>query len=104
MVDFLCAFATISCVCFVPLPQEQDTSLFLASSWNDNGFVGVSKDPAALRRTSYFPGLGWLLPRRLFNDEVRPRSLVSSARLLDDVITINGRGFECRLHCIWNRC
>ncbi|CAN0180289.1 unnamed protein product, partial [Scytosiphon promiscuus] len=29
-------------------------------------------DRAELKRTPYFPGLGWLFPRKLF-DELRPR-------------------------------
>lgn len=53
---------------------EEDDSLFVVSAWNDNGFRDVVADPVALRRTEYFPGLGWLLPRRLFFDEVRPCS------------------------------
>ena len=53
--------------------QERDPTLFVASAWNDNGFIGISNELAALRRTSYFPGLGWLLPRKLFDDEVCAR-------------------------------
>ena len=49
---------------------EQDRSLFLLSAWNDNGFKGHVKDPFALMRTEYFPGLGWLLPRALYEEEL----------------------------------
>jgi outer membrane biosynthesis protein TonB len=43
---------------------EGDESLWLASAWNDNGFDYLVADPLALRRTRYFPGLGWLLRKR----------------------------------------
>merc|ERR1711959_843111 len=33
------------------------------SAWNDNGFHHSAKDVCRLWRTSYFPGLGFLLPR-----------------------------------------
>ena len=51
---------------------ERDESLFVASAWNDNGFL-EDGDKAALRRTSWFPGLGWLLPRALWERELRPK-------------------------------
>jgi len=49
---------------------EEDKSLFLISAWNDNGFKGKVKEPMALRRTEFFPGLGWLLPRYLYESEL----------------------------------
>ena len=49
---------------------EADPSLWLASSWNDNGFDYLVADPTGLRRCSYFPGLGWLLPRRAWAEEL----------------------------------
>jgi hypothetical protein len=49
---------------------EADPTLWLASAWNDNGFDYLVADPFGLRRTRYFPGLGWLLPRRLFVEEL----------------------------------
>ena len=52
---------------------DVDTSLWLASAWHDNGFDYVVADPLALRRTRYFPGLGWLLTRRLWEDELAAR-------------------------------
>lgn len=48
-----------------------DKSTFLVSAWNDNGFTGHVHDPYRLMRTDYFPGLGWLLPRKLYM-EVSP--------------------------------
>ncbi len=49
---------------------ERDNSLFLVSAWSDNGFRGKVVDTHALRRTEYFPGLGWLLPRELYMKEL----------------------------------
>ena len=44
--------------------------MFAISAWNDNGFLGIASDPYSLRRTSYFPGLGWLLTRHLYKEQV----------------------------------
>lgn len=52
---------------------EADPSLWLASSWNDNGNRWLLRDARAVRRTRYFPGLGWYLPRRLWTDELAGR-------------------------------
>jgi alpha-1,3-mannosyl-glycoprotein beta-1,2-N-acetylglucosaminyltransferase len=48
-----------------------DPSLMCVSAWNDNGLKGVvsAADSAdELRRTSVFPGLGWMLTRRLWEE------------------------------------
>lgn len=47
---------------------ELDPTLWLASAWNDNGFDFLVADPYALRRTSFFPGLGWLFPRNAWKE------------------------------------
>ncbi len=52
---------------------EQDKSIFAISAWNDNGFKGRVKDPLALRRTEFFPGLGWLLTRELYKNELEQK-------------------------------
>jgi len=51
---------------------DEDPSVWLASAWNDNGFKGLVKDPLALRRTDFFPGLGWLLLRSVW-DEIKSK-------------------------------
>ena len=38
---------------------ESDPTLWAASSWNDNGFDYLVKNPKQLKRTGFFPGLGW---------------------------------------------
>eukprot|EP00752_Nemacystus_decipiens_P007976 g7126.t2 len=47
---------------------ERDPTTLVLSAWNDNGYKGRVSDKAELKRTLYFPGLGWLLTRRLFNE------------------------------------
>ena len=52
---------------------RRDPSLWAVSAWNDNGFKGLVRDTHALRRTQFFPGLGWLLTRSLWENELRDR-------------------------------
>lgn len=47
-----------------------DPSVFVVSAWNDNGFKERVHDPYALKRTDYFPGLGWMLSRTLYKGEL----------------------------------
>jgi hypothetical protein len=49
---------------------EHDSTVFVVSAWNDNGFAGKVKDPYKLERTGYFPGLGWLVSRSLYKNEL----------------------------------
>mmetsp|Transcript_118388 Transcript_118388/g.334602 ORF Transcript_118388/g.334602 Transcript_118388/m.334602 type:complete len:836 (+) Transcript_118388:127-2634(+) len=42
---------------------KEDHSIWCVSAWNDNGFPSVSHDHCRLLRSTYFPGLGFLLPR-----------------------------------------
>ena len=50
---------------------EEDETTFLLSAWNDNGQKNLIRDPYRLHRTEYFPGLGWLLPRKLYENELQ---------------------------------
>ncbi|GBG24702.1 Protein O-linked-mannose beta-1,2-N-acetylglucosaminyltransferase 1 [Hondaea fermentalgiana] len=50
----------------------KDPTLWLASAWNDNGFAGNVQDKERLLRTDYFPGLGWLLMRSIW-EELAPK-------------------------------
>ncbi len=52
---------------------DVDNSVFVVSAWSDNGYIGRVDDPLALSRTEFFPGLGWLLSRRLYKDELEPK-------------------------------
>lgn len=44
---------------------DLDDSLYAVSAWNDNGYRQMVTSKYALRRTGFFPGLGWLLTRKL---------------------------------------
>lgn len=49
---------------------KQDPSLWCVSAWNDNGkdkFVDNAK-PELLYRTDFFPGLGWMLTKNLWQE------------------------------------
>jgi len=50
---------------------EADPSLLAVSSWNDNGQTQFVRDPEAVYRSDFFPGLGWMLTRRTW-DELAP--------------------------------
>lgn len=47
---------------------DMDKSIFCISAWNDNGKEGFVKDNKLLYRTDFFPGLGWMLTRELWNE------------------------------------
>jgi len=56
-----------------------DPSLWCVSAWNDNGKAGLinQSSPELLYRTDFFPGLGWMLTRELWQKELMtkwPRS------------------------------
>lgn len=47
---------------------DADDSLYCVSAWNDNGMSQFVKDARVLRRTDVFPGLGWMLSRRYWDE------------------------------------
>ena len=51
-----------------------DPTLWLISAWNDNGFEskvsGAASNLGHVRRTEFFPGLGWLLPKAIWVNEL----------------------------------
>ncbi|KAH7574793.1 hypothetical protein JRO89_XS02G0005500 [Xanthoceras sorbifolium] len=51
---------------------DQDKSILAVSSWNDNGQKQFVNDPYALYRSDFFPGLGWMLSRTIW-DELSPK-------------------------------
>ena len=38
------------------------------SSWNDNGQPRLVAEPTELYRSDFFPGLGWMLTKRLWTE------------------------------------
>eukprot|EP00823_Brevimastigomonas_motovehiculus_P006310 TRINITY_DN5205_c0_g1_i1.p1 TRINITY_DN5205_c0_g1~~TRINITY_DN5205_c0_g1_i1.p1 ORF type:complete len:516 (+),score=121.92 TRINITY_DN5205_c0_g1_i1:185-1732(+) len=63
--DFYEYFAAL-----IPL-LSQDPSVYCVSAWNDNGQEKFVRDPTALYRTDCFPGLGWMITKKLW-EELRP--------------------------------
>ncbi|XP_050231962.1 alpha-1,3-mannosyl-glycoprotein 2-beta-N-acetylglucosaminyltransferase [Mercurialis annua] len=51
---------------------DKDKSIMAVSSWNDNGQKQFVYDPYALYRSDFFPGLGWMLTRSIW-DELSPK-------------------------------
>jgi alpha-1,3-mannosyl-glycoprotein beta-1,2-N-acetylglucosaminyltransferase len=50
---------------------DEDSSLFAVSAFNDNGHM-VS-DPKRLLRSDFFPGLGWMMTRSLWKNELESK-------------------------------
>ncbi|KAF5274808.1 hypothetical protein FQR65_LT00391 [Abscondita terminalis] len=48
----------------------KDSSLWCVSAWNDNGKIGLinEKKPEVLYRSDFFPGLGWMLTKSLWQE------------------------------------
>ncbi|KAK7601264.1 hypothetical protein V9T40_008705 [Parthenolecanium corni] len=51
---------------------ENDSTLYCISAWNDLSYEHTSQDPSILHRVETMPGLGWLLKRSLFEEELEP--------------------------------
>ena len=47
---------------------DRDMQLLCVSAWNDNGQRQLVRDPQALMRSDFFPGLGWMLSRRIYEE------------------------------------
>ncbi len=52
---------------------EEDPTLYCVSAWNDQGYEHTSSDPARLYRVETMPGLGWILKRSLYKEELEPK-------------------------------
>ncbi|XP_066915604.1 protein O-linked-mannose beta-1,2-N-acetylglucosaminyltransferase 1-like [Clytia hemisphaerica] len=50
-----------------------DQSLYCISAWNDQGYEHSSNDPSMLYRVETMPGLGWVLKKSLFMNELYPK-------------------------------
>lgn len=51
---------------------EKDPTLWCVSAWNDNGKEGKVKGNDLLYRSDFFPGLGWMLKKSVW-DELAPK-------------------------------
>uniref|UniRef100_A0A3P8SAS0 Protein O-linked-mannose beta-1,2-N-acetylglucosaminyltransferase n=1 Tax=Amphiprion percula TaxID=161767 RepID=A0A3P8SAS0_AMPPE len=52
---------------------DEDDSLYCISAWNDQGYEHTADDPALLYRVESMPGLGWVLKKSLYKDELEPK-------------------------------
>jgi hypothetical protein len=61
--DFFDYFAATS-----PLLDDPSENLLAVSAWNDNGQEPHVKDSRAIFRSSFFPGLGWMINRKIWTE------------------------------------
>ena len=47
---------------------ESSPDIYAVSAFNDNGQSEFVKNPQVLRRSNFFPGLGWMMTRRLWKE------------------------------------
>ncbi|XP_074595619.1 protein O-linked-mannose beta-1,2-N-acetylglucosaminyltransferase 1-like isoform X2 [Brevipalpus obovatus] len=52
---------------------DEDDSIYCISAWNDQGYEHTSEDPSLLYRVETMPGLGWMLKRDLYKEELETR-------------------------------
>ncbi|XP_072244941.1 protein O-linked-mannose beta-1,2-N-acetylglucosaminyltransferase 1 [Leuresthes tenuis] len=52
---------------------DEDDSLYCISAWNDQGYEHTAEDPALLYRVESMPGLGWVLKKSIYKDELEPK-------------------------------
>ncbi|CAC5410943.1 POMGNT1 [Mytilus coruscus] len=52
---------------------EEDNTIYCISAWNDQGYNHSCKDETLLYRIETMPGLGWLLKRKLYKNELEPQ-------------------------------
>ncbi|XP_061681089.1 protein O-linked-mannose beta-1,2-N-acetylglucosaminyltransferase 1 isoform X2 [Syngnathoides biaculeatus] len=53
--------------------MDEDDSLYCISAWNDQGYEHTAEDPTLLYRVESMPGLGWVLKKSLYKDELEPK-------------------------------
>lgn len=49
---------------------DKDPTLLAISAFNDNGFQGTVADPKRLLRSDFFPGLGWMMNRNTWINDL----------------------------------
>jgi alpha-1,3-mannosyl-glycoprotein beta-1,2-N-acetylglucosaminyltransferase len=52
---------------------DTDPSLLAVSAFNDNGLAHHVKDATRVLRSDFFPGLGWMMTRKLWTDELQSK-------------------------------
>ena len=68
-------YASIACSYFSQTKRllEEDDSIYCISAWNDQGYEHTSEDPSLLYRVETMPGLGWILKRSLYKEELESK-------------------------------
>ena len=51
----------------------EDPSIYCISAFNDNSYLHSSSDEALCYRVETMPGLGWMLTRELWENELKPK-------------------------------
>lgn len=51
---------------------ESDPTVYCVSAWNDHGYEHACGDPKLVMRVETMPGLGWLLKKSLYKNELEP--------------------------------
>ena len=52
---------------------EEDSSVYCVSAWNDQGYEHTTANLSKLYRVETMPGLGWILKRSLYKEELEPK-------------------------------
>ncbi|XP_065904612.1 protein O-linked-mannose beta-1,2-N-acetylglucosaminyltransferase 1-like [Dysidea avara] len=52
--------------------MDKDDTIYCVSAWNDLGYEHSCEDSQLLYRVETMPGLGWLLKRKMFKEELEP--------------------------------
>lgn len=50
--------------------RKDSESLYCISAWNDQGYAHTASRLDVLLRVDWMPGLGWMLKRSLFKDQL----------------------------------
>lgn len=50
---------------------DADPTLLVVSAFNDNGYKGKVVKPDRVLRSDFFPGLGWMMSRKLWDEELQ---------------------------------
>lgn len=78
---------------------HEDSSVYCISAWNDHGYSHSSYDPTLLYRVETMPGLGWMLSRKLYKDELEPQ-WPSPDKLWDWDMWMRNEGIRKSRECI----
>lgn len=80
-------------------------SLYCISAWNDQGYEHTASRPDILYRIDWMPGLGWMLKRSLYKDQLESEwPTVEKVSILIIIQYINLKQFYlkfCYFLCIF---